>query len=301
MLYGQCRKHGVEWDHTTFGSALAAGCAARGHKCPAHRTPYGLKPAAYSKNACGFGIIRDTVTSGSGWWVRMKTWVQHAVWLVLIGTVACMALAGCGVSAPSGAARAASAHIAATATATPVRPPLLLGGVADGWHFNRPKYMCDAMLVVEVIVSGTGPSRWNTPDGARPATNDAVAIEKAGWKIVTPVRFSRFNILEDQRSVTTKEFLMLGGQVGQDQYWLDPFPRLAVGSSYVVVFTEDNDLATGGFTQQRMIAYDAFPIDQQNVVTLQQAGDPNEPGVGPVQQLVTIPLAQLQQDLSRCR
>jgi hypothetical protein len=187
-----------------------------------------------------------------------------------------------------------------TPTATPVRPPLILGFVADGWYYNRPEYMCGATMVAEVIVSETGPSRWNTPDGARPATDDVVAIQKAGWKIVTPVQFSRFNVLEDQRTKRTQQFLMLGGQVGQDQYWVSPFPKLTVGSRYVVVFTPDNDLVNGGYTEDRLIVYEAFPIDQQDIVTLQVAGNPNEPGVGPVQQQVTIPLAQLSLDLAHC-
>jgi hypothetical protein len=67
-----------------------------------------------------------------------------------------------------------------------------------------------------------------------------------------------------------------------------------------VVFTPDNDLVNGGYTEDRLIVYEAFPIDQQDIVTLQVAGNPNEPGVGPVQQQVTIPLAQLRLDLAHC-
>jgi hypothetical protein len=173
--------------------------------------------------------------------------------------------------------------------------------VNDGWRFSRPQDMCQGTpLVAEVIVGSTGPGRWTTADGSRPATNDYNVIAKAGWHIVTPVRFSRFNILLDRRATQTQEFLMLGGQAGQDSDEELPYPQLVLAARYVVVFAPDNDLATGTYTEDRLIVFDAFPIDQHDIVTLQVAGNPNEPGIGPVQQQVTIPLAQLQQDLAHC-
>lgn len=235
--------------------------------------------------------------------MKRTTRAPHVTWLALMVTIAGVLFAGCGATASAGAKRSAATFTAAppTPTATPIRPPLIMREVYDGWRFTTPKDMCQGTpLVAEVIVGGTGPGRWTTPDGARPATSDYRAIEKAGWHIVTPVRFSRFNILLDHRTSQTQEFLMLGGQVGQDSEEAIPFPQLAIGARYVVVFSPDNDLATGKYTEVRLLVFNAFPIDQQNIVTLQVAGDPNEPGVGPVQQQIMIPLSQLQQDLAHC-
>ena len=227
----------------------------------------------------------------------------HVAWLALMVTIAGVLFAGCGATASAGAKRSAATFTAAppTPTATPIRPPLILDVEAYRYGVSTPQAMCQGMpLVAEVIVGGTGPSHWNTPDGVRPATDYARAIERAGYGIYTDVQFSRLNVMLDHRHKPTQQFLMLGGQVGQDSYSMTGYPKLTVSGRYVVVFAADLIPTTNGYTEDRLVVYDAFPIDRQNIVTLQQAGNPNEPGIGPVQQKVTIPLAQLQQDLAHC-
>ncbi len=164
------------------------------------------------------------------------------------------------------------------------------------FELDSPELMCKASLVMDTHVDAVGPSHWNTPDGARPPNADKDLILSKGYQIVAPIRSSRNAVLLDQRHAPTTEFVTLGGQIGQDRYRVDGFPQLSPGRRYLVVFTAG--LAGGtGVTQSVLVAYNAFPIDSQEMVLLRQ--EVVEQG-RVSQKQVKLPLAQIVQQLSRC-
>src|SRR5579885_800564 len=194
-----------------------------------------------------------------------------------------------------------------SSTADQSYPPITLHDEADRYEFNTPERMCSALLVAEVTHITHGKSRWNTPDGLRPhisavAPHASIAqtIVEQGYRIYTPVQFGMMKIFKDHRQQETEAFMTLGGQVQQDQYWLDPFPQLRDGDHYVIVFSPTIQPGQGK-VETWLLVYNAFPVDAQGIVTLQQAGSPNEPGPGKPQPAVTISLSNLQQQLAGCR
>ena len=94
--------------------------------------------------------------------------------------------------------------------------------------------------------------------------------------------------------------MTLGGKNGQDIYYLDGFPQLTIGGRYVVVFVPTQTQQGARLNFDSMAVFDAFPIDANDIVTLQQASSPNEPGEGIPAPRIAMPLSQLQQALARC-
>jgi hypothetical protein len=117
----------------------------------------------------------------------------------------------------------------------------------------------------------------------------------------TPVQFRTMKVLRDLRHVATKEFMTVGGQVQQDQFWLDPFPQLQDTGHYVIVFGPGSQPVGKGKVEEWLEVYDAYPVDAQGMVTLQQASSPNEPGPGQPQSAVKISLTDLQHQLAACK
>ena len=64
------------------------------------------------------------------------------------------------------------------------------------------------VLVADATVGQGLPGRWNTPDGLKPTMLDY----RAGADIYRPVRFSRMNILIDNRKVPMEEFTEIGSE-----------------------------------------------------------------------------------------
>ena len=58
---------------------------------------------------------------------------------------------------------------------------------------------------------------------------------------------------------------------------IDPFPQLANGGDYVIVFGPGDEQPGVGKVAKWLVVYDAFDFDAQGNVILQQAGSPNEP------------------------
>ncbi len=178
---------------------------------------------------------------------------------------------------------------------------------ADRYEFTTPQSMCSAILTAEVKNITHGKSHWNTPDGLRPNITAApqmsisATIVQHGYRIETPVHFGTMHVLRDLRHVATQEFMTVGGQVQQDQFWLDPFPQLQDTGHYMIVFGPGNQPDGKGKVEEWLEVYDAFPIDAQGIVTLQQAGSPGEPGPGQPQTAVKISLVDLQHQLAACK
>ena len=172
---------------------------------------------------------------------------------------------------------------------------------ADMFQFSSASQFCQTLVTAEVVVGGHGPARWNTPDGKLPAgISTHAAVINGNYRIYTPVTFTRFVPLVDHRDIATKEFFTLGGQVGQDRYSIDEVPTLpGTGGHYVVVLYPSTP-QSGGNTEMSLVVGNAYPVDSQGMVILQQASNPNEPGVGPVQPASTIALESLKQQLAAC-
>jgi hypothetical protein len=173
---------------------------------------------------------------------------------------------------------------------------------ADKFEFTSAGQFCQTLLTAEVVVGAHGVARWNTPDGKLPAgITTSREVLKNNLRIYMPVTFSRLVAFVDHRHVPTQEFLTVGGQVGNDSYRIDEVPDLAgTGGHFIVAFAPSTP-QTGGNTEAALVAGWAYPVDAHGVVTLQQAGDPNEPGTGQLQPAITIPLAALKQQLASCK
>ncbi len=180
-------------------------------------------------------------------------------------------------------------------------PPLNLHFDADRYEFTTPQSMCPSVLTSEVMVGSHGQAHWNTANGQRPQIADSQKIVDQGYRIYTPVLFAQHHPLIDHRPAPTKEFVTVGGQVGQDRMFVDPFPQLQDGGHYVVVFGPGSQPAGRGKTADWLVVYDAFPVDGQGMVLLQAAGSPNEPGPGQPQPEIKLSLTDLKQQLTACK
>lgn len=172
---------------------------------------------------------------------------------------------------------------------------------ADKFQFTSPQQFCQTLVTADVIVGSHGTARWNTSDGKLPAgITKNVDVIRNNLRIYTPVVFTHLTPFVDHRRLTTKEYLTIGGQVGNDRYFVDEDPTLAgTGGHYIVVLFPSTP-HTGGNTEEALVVGNAYPVDSQGIVTLQQAGNPNEPGPGQLQPTITISLAALKQQLASC-
>src|SRR5262249_39706533 len=146
---------------------------------------------------------------------------------------------------------------------------------ADRGEFTSAAQFCPTVFTSEVVVGSHGTARWNTPDGKLPAgitTHEAVF--KNNLRIYTPVTFSRLVPFVDHRDVATKEFVTVGGQVGNDRYWIDGDPDLAGTGGHFLVVLYPSTPQTGGNTEEALVVGYAYPVDAHGIVILRQACSP---------------------------
>ncbi len=205
-----------------------------------------------------------------------------------LGVLLLLVLAGCASAGPSLHAQPAQSHA-----------PLSVRLEADRFEFTTPGSMCSTVLTAEVVVGAHGTSHWNSPDGQRPQIADASALIQQGYEIYTPVTFSSLHPLVDHRVQPTAEYVLIGGKVGQDTFSVDPFPQVADGGHYLIVFGPGSQPEVGKDTRV-LVIYAAYPVDSRGMVTLQHAGSPNEPGSGQPQPEITLSLTDLRQQLASC-
>jgi hypothetical protein len=182
---------------------------------------------------------------------------------------------------------------------TTAYPPLNLHYDADRYEYTSPASMCPSVLTAEVVVGSHGPSFWNSANALRPQVANPTTLTQLGYDIYTPVTFSTLHVLVDHRPQPVITYVTEGGKVGQDQIFTDPFPQLADGGHYVIVFGPGNEPGVGKVGKW-LIVYDAFPVDAQENVVLQQAGSPNEPGPGQPRPEIKLSLSSLEQQLAAC-
>lgn len=220
---------------------------------------------------------------------------QSAVALLLSGLALALPLAGCGQTpARDPAHDPASSGVPVVVFPTPPGPAagtaIHFSAIADGVVYDRPATLCHTAFVAEGVISSYGPAHWNTATGSRPnyATPNTIMIE--GYQIYTPMAFSRWQVLLDQRRAPTHEFVSMGGQVGNDTYHMGPFPHPAPGETFVFAFNVAliaNQAPANEYSPTMMLLYVALPVDANNVVTF------------PVNNLQE-PLSQLATQLKTC-
>ena len=173
---------------------------------------------------------------------------------------------------------------------------------ADKFEFTSPTQFCQSLFTAEAVVGSHGTASWNTPDGKLPAGVTTYAdVVKKNLRVYTPVTFTRLVPLVDHRHMATKGYVTIGGNVGNDSYTIDEDPSLVgIGGHYIVVLYPSTP-QTEGNTEEVLVVGNAYPVDAQGMVILQQATNPNEPGPGQPQPAITISLTSLEQQLASCK
>ncbi len=213
----------------------------------------------------------------------MKSGVHLArVWRLAGLLVTLLLLSGCDVAQPAGI----------TIQVAPYKIPI-----------NTPELMCGAPLVLDARITALLPGHWNTPTGARP-TNvdpDPQKLLEGGYAIYTPLQFSSVHIYIDNRKQATSEFAILGGQVGADQYIANEMTSLvAAGKAYLMVLLPGVD-QTHARTEKLMVVQEAFPIDEQGIVTLEEAHSEGKGADSQEVPAVTRPLSEFVDGLANCK
>jgi hypothetical protein len=216
---------------------------------------------------------------------------------LLAGLVLGVAVAGCGRTLPAPNPNALPASegtpgvVFGTPPAGPPGPGVQLNIHADYYNVAAtPATLCYSSLVALATVSAYGPAHWNTPDGTRPAAYTDTDLLNHGYKIVTPLQFSYWRVLLDRRAQPTTEYVMLGGQVGNDTYEID-FPHPHVGALYLLAFGVGTGMmatANGSAVLARnvMVVYGIVPVDAQLLAHFP---------------LVQEPLSQVESQLASCQ
>lgn len=238
--------------------------------------------------------------------MRFRKKIHQSLVLLLASLALLILLAGCGYSS-TGQSKQTTNTAQSTQTS---QATLVLDLDVDRYEFNTPANMCHAPMLADVVASSTGQSHWNTTNHTQPSIlSQAVptpqkreALVKGNYMIYTPIQFTSMSILRDNRPAkqASEEFVIEGGQAGTTRITVGEYPHLQTATRYLVVFAPGINASTHQSTYQWQVVYNAFPIDAHNMVTLQQAGSPNEPGSGKPQPEVTISLSSLQQQLAAC-
>ncbi|HEX9067555.1 MAG TPA: hypothetical protein VF807_02215 [Ktedonobacterales bacterium] len=159
------------------------------------------------------------------------------------------------------------------------------------------------MFVADVVVGTPLATRWNTPDGTVPlaaARQGPEEVTRQGYLIYKMVQFTKMTVLQDHRPAPTKQFVTLGGQVGQDRYVMDGEPQRTPGQHYVVVFDRPSTIPHP-FVGKTMLLAHAYLVDAQGMVHFLNAPGPGDKGPGPFAPPVLLTLDSLKQTLAACK
>jgi hypothetical protein len=114
-------------------------------------------------------------------------------------------------------------------------------GIIERYNLDKLIYMSDSIVIAEVI--NLLPSRWSTPSGNKPTTNNGMLYTiytDADIKIVEYLKGSSGNIA-DNATITVR---MLGGTVGQDKQYVEDQPSYSVHEKVLVFLKNDSDRRT---------------------------------------------------------
>lgn len=163
--------------------------------------------------------------------------------------------------------------------------------------FDNPTDMCTATLVAVGSVVGFGSSHWNTADGLRPMDASFKTVATNGYLIYTPVNLSLSVIPVDHRTSTTREFDVMGGQVGNDSYRAAAFDQPVTGRQYLLVLFPGIDGSRAVQSELSMVVYRAFPIIARGVELRPKLVEQGNVS----QQELVMPLPSILQQLAACK
>ncbi len=168
--------------------------------------------------------------------------------------------------------------------------------------FDTPERMCHATMMMDATIAGLEASRWNTPNGARPANIvDPNTLIQQGYLIYTPLQIASSHIYTDFRQQPTSVFATFGGRVGADRYIADGRPQVEAGKRYVLALIPGLEAQGQSQAEEWMGVAGAFPIDAQSIVTLRPAHSEGKGASSQDYPAVTMPLSQLTQQLASCK
>lgn len=193
--------------------------------------------------------------------------------LACLVAVALTSLGACGRTAPgtpTGASLPAPPSFLPTPPAFPTGSFVAMTVSTFLRHgYTRPGDLCDADLVAVAAVARYGGAHWNSADGNRPASVTPQELTRRGYAVVTPMAFSQWLPLNDQRVGATREYAARGGRAGRILYTADPGPRPPDGHRFVMVFNAAvlaNPSPNSRATDELMVLYAALPTNAQNEV-----------------------------------
>lgn len=199
--------------------------------------------------------------------------------LACLVAVALTSLGACGRAAagtPTGASFPAPPSFVPTPPAFPPGPFVSMTVSTLLRHaYTRPSDLCDADLVAVAAVARYGGAHWNSPDGNRPAGITPQDLTRRAYAVVTPMAFSQWLPLNDQRQASTREYAVRGGRAGNILYTADPGPRPPAGQRFIMVFNAAVLADPGPNSRpsdQLMVLYAALPTNAQNEVYFDNPG-----------------------------
>ena len=203
--------------------------------------------------------------------------------------VGCLALAGCVTAGASPNANSGSTNpqssdlpavVATDSAGNYIKSPDLAAThlpIAEGSCFVvhvqatiGPRTVAAMAAMSPDIIVGTfqgfGPSRWNTPDGTRPTSNEfnstsARLVRSVSIGVQTTVRGA---------GASASQAIVRGGQLGCDVSSFSDSPSLTVGSRYVFFLVPVGN-SMGGPSSD-LLVLEAWPIDANGTVQTREDG-----------------------------
>lgn len=235
--------------------------------------------------------------------------------LAVAGVAAILAVGAALTLRPSAHQSAQSVHSRVVAGMLPATKPTVSSRSrpsgtyklqSDAIQWDSIQSLCSPFedrVIANVLVAAVSGAEWNTPDQLAPLGTWINALV-LGWGIYTPVQFTNYGVLKDERSpspltnlgVDPTPYFLYGGSDG-DATLLTDFPTVQPGQRYVIVALPMLDVVNGGFTTKEMMIAAAFPVDLFGKVTLQ----PQTFEQGQVSEAeVSMPISQLKSELASC-
>ncbi len=126
-------------------------------------------------------------------------------------------------------------------TPTPEKTPVTVissspEGIVEKYNLQKLGSMSDSIVVGKV--TEVFQSKWNTPDGKKPANNLTSNI------IYTDVNINVFEYIRNPLDTTAIKVRVLGGIVGQDAMNIEDQPSYSTGETVLLFLKNDDDPRT---------------------------------------------------------
>ncbi len=126
------------------------------------------------------------------------------------------------------------------------------------------------VLTVDATVERLLPDHCSTPDGLRPVADLTERQARQSYPIYTPLVFSRMQVLVDHRQEPTEAFVLAAGRLTNGGFTSEGSRLLTPGLRYLLVFIPGLNALARTYTQQWLIVYEAYRIDEQGMVVLKE-------------------------------